>query len=85
MNAWDNPSTSEWFASLHTISKEKASMKVYVVLGRDEYEGFSDLFMKTFTSKEAAEEYGLKLTTGIVDDDVTYTFDYSEVFEQEVE
>ena len=41
--------------------------------------------MKTFTSKEAAEEYGLKLTTGIVDDDVTYTFDYSEVFEQEVE
>lgn len=61
-------------------------MKVYVVLGGYDYEGFSGWTMKTFSSKGSAEAYSLRMTTtGIIDDGDTYIFDHSEVFEQEVE
>ena len=60
-------------------------MKVYVVLGGYDYEGFSGWSMKSFASKEAADAYALLMTTaGVEDDGDCYVFDHSEVFEQEV-
>lgn len=61
-------------------------MKIYVVIGGYDYEGFSGWTMKSFVSKEAAEAYSLlMITDGIVADGGHYILHHSEVFEQEVE
>lgn len=63
-------------------------MKVYVAMGGMDYEGFSVWTMRIFESREEAEDYAYQLiTTGLIDEDseLSDVFDFSKVFEKEVE
>ena len=61
-------------------------MKVYIVMGGMDYEGFSPwTTMEVFETREAAEAYSLKIITeGIREEDGEYDiYDFSRVFEKD--
>lgn len=61
-------------------------MKVYVVMGGYDYEGYSETHMRIFRLDGMAKEYTEKLTTigGIKSDAYFYRYDYATVFEREI-